>query len=125
MRRPPDPPEMRRAASAKGSPNRKDSNSSTNIATDPVEIQARRFPVISGIRRGPGGKADWLVSIERVCTETPFRDRKLRNYRRFCNAIKYRFGVTFDSMPQADWLVIVEAAIAEAGASRACARRRG
>ena len=51
------------------------------------------------------------MSIEGVCTDTPFRDRKLRRYRRFCNVIKYRFGVTFDPMPQADWSAIVEAAI--------------
>jgi hypothetical protein len=75
-------------------------------------------PVITSIRRGPGGKADWLVSIESVCTDTHFRDPKLRNFHKFCNAIKHRFGVTFDPMPQNDWLAIVEAAIAaEGGAS--------
>ena len=63
-------------------------------------------PVITSIRRGPGG-----------CTDTHFRDRKLRRYRRFCNAIKYRFGISFDPMPQAAWLAIVEAAIAKGGAS--------
>ena len=78
---------------------------------------AANSPVITSIRRGPGGKADWLVSIEGVCTDTHIRDRQLRNYRKFCNVIKHRFGVTFDPMPQADWLAIVEAAIAEGGAS--------
>jgi hypothetical protein len=73
-------------------------------------------PVIASIRRGPGGKVDWLVSIEGICTNTPMRDHKLRRYRRFCNAIKYRFGVAFDPMPQADWLAMVDAAIAEGGA---------
>jgi hypothetical protein len=74
-------------------------------------------PAITSIRRGAGGRAEWLVSIEGVCTDTPMRDRKLRNYRRFCNAIKHRFGVTFDPMPRADWLTIVEAAIAKGGAA--------
>ncbi len=73
--------------------------------------------MVTGIRRGAGGNADWLVSIEGVCTETPFRDRKLRNYKKFCNAIKFRFGVTFDPMAQALWAAIVEAAIAKGGAS--------
>jgi hypothetical protein len=68
-------------------------------------------PAITSIRRGPGGKADWLVSIDGVCTDTPFRDQKLRRYRRFCNAIKHRFGVTFDPIPQTHWAAIVEAAI--------------
>ena len=57
------------------------------------------------------------MSIVGICTDTHFRDRKLRRYRRFCNVISYRFGVTFDPMPQADWLAIVEAAIAKGGAS--------
>ena len=74
-------------------------------------------PVITSIWRGPGGKADWLVSIVGICSDTHFRDRKLRRYRRFCNIISYRFGVTFDPMPQAAWLAIVEAAIAKGGAS--------
>jgi len=69
-------------------------------------------PVIASIRRGPGGKVDWLVSIEGICVDAPMRDRSLRRYRRFCNAIQHRFGVTFDPMPQADWATIVEAAIA-------------
>lgn len=70
-------------------------------------------PEITSLRRGPGGTADWLVSIKGVCTDTHFRHRKLRNYRKFCNAIKHRFGITFDPMPQSDWLSIVEAAITE------------
>jgi hypothetical protein len=74
-------------------------------------------PVITSIRRGPGGWAEWLVSIEGVCTDTPMRDHKLRRYRRFCNAMKYRFGVTFDPMPQAVWSSIVDAAIAKGGAA--------
>lgn len=67
------------------------------------------------VRRGLGGKPDWLVSIKGICTDTPMRDRKLRRYRRFCNIIKHRFDVTFDPMPQADWLSIVDAAIAAGG----------
>jgi hypothetical protein len=74
-------------------------------------------PVITRIRRGPGGKAEWLVSINTVCTDTPMRDRKLRRYRRFCNIIKHRFGITFDPMPQAHWSAIVDAAIAVDGGS--------
>ena len=73
-----------------------------------TDAVAANSPVITSIRRGPGGKADWLVSIEGVCTDTHFRDPKLRNYRKFCNAIKHRFGVTFDPKPQDDWLAIVE-----------------
>jgi hypothetical protein len=69
------------------------------------------------IRRGPGGKADWLVSIKGVCTDTPIRDRKLRRYRRFCAAIKHRFGVTLEPMPQSDWEAIIEAAIAAEGSA--------
>jgi len=78
---------------------------------------AANSPVITSIRRGPGGKADWLVSIEGVCTDTHFRDPKLRQYRKFCNAIKHRFGVNFDPISQDNWLAIVERAIAEGGAS--------
>jgi hypothetical protein len=80
-----------------------------------TDAVAANSPVITGIRRGPGGRADWLVSIMDVCVDTPFRDPKLRNYRKFCNAIKYRFGITFDPMPQANWRAIVEAAIAAKG----------
>ncbi|WP_456763398.1 hypothetical protein [Bradyrhizobium sp. USDA 4463] len=58
------------------------------------------------------------MSIKGVCTDTPMRDRKLRRYRRFCNIIKHRYGVTFDPMmPQPEWLAVVEAAIAEGGAA--------
>ena len=88
---------------------------SENTATiAQIEATANR-PVVTSIRQGPGGKADWLVSIEGVCTNTPFRDPKLRNYHKFCNAIKHRFGVTFDTMSRGDWLAIVEAAIAAKG----------
>jgi hypothetical protein len=89
---------------------------SENTATIAQIEATANNPVITGIRRGPGGKAHWLVSIGDVCTDTPFRDQKLRRYCRFCNAIKHRFGVTFDPMLQADWLAMVEAAIAEGGA---------
>jgi hypothetical protein len=34
-------------------------------------------PVITSIRRGPGGWAEWLVSIEGVCTDTHFRKRAI------------------------------------------------
>lgn len=75
-------------------------------------------PVITNIRpAGPDSTADWLVSIAGVCVDTPFQDRKLRNYRKFCNAIKHRFGVTFDPMSRADWSAMVEAAIAKGGVS--------
>ena len=77
---------------------------------------AANRPVITSIRRRPHGKAEWLVSVEGVCTDTPIRDRKLRRYRRFCAAIKHRFGVAFNPMPQAEWVTILEAAIAEGGA---------
>ena len=74
-------------------------------------------PPIASIRRRPYGKPAWLVSIEGVCANMPIRDRKLRRFRRFCAAIKYRFGVTLEPMPQADWSAIVEAAIAKVGAA--------
>jgi hypothetical protein len=77
---------------------------------------AANSPVITSIRRRPYGKAEWLVSIKGVCIDSSMRDGKLRNYRKFCNAMKYRFGVTFDPMPQVDWSVIVEAAIGKGGA---------
>src|SRR4051794_31606202 len=80
-------------------------------------IASANTPEITSVRRGPGGWAEWLVSVEGVCIDTPMRDRKLRRYRSFCNAFKHRFGVTFDPMPQADWAVIVEAAIAKVGAA--------
>jgi hypothetical protein len=76
-------------------------------------------PVIAGIRRGPGGvaslKADWLVTVRGVCTDAPFRDRRLRNYRQFCNIIQRRFGFTFAPTAQDDWATIVETAMAETG----------
>jgi hypothetical protein len=67
------------------------------------------------IRRGPGGKADRLVSISGLCTDTPMRERKLRRSRRFSNVLWYRFGINFDPMPQSAWSAIVEAAIAANG----------
>jgi hypothetical protein len=82
-----------------------------------AQIGAAANSPVTSIRRGPGGKADWLVSIEGICIDTPMRDRKLRRYRRFCNAVKHRFGVTFDPMPQAGWSSMVEAAIVKGGAS--------
>jgi hypothetical protein len=91
--------------------------SSENTASKPQIGAAANRPAITNIRRGPGGKADWLVSIKGVCVDTPMRDRKLRNYRKFCNAIEHRFGITFDPMPQVDWLAMVEAAIAKGGVS--------
>jgi len=75
-------------------------------------------PFITSIRRAPPvGKVDWLVSIAGVCTDTHMRGTKLRSYKKFCNAIKYRFRVSLDPIPQSDWSAIVEAAIAKAGAS--------
>jgi hypothetical protein len=67
------------------------------------------------IRRGPGGYAEWLVSIEGVCTDVPMSDQKLRNYSRFCNVIEHWSGVSLD--PQSAWLAIVEVLIAKDGAS--------
>ena len=71
------------------------------------------------IRRAPpGGNADWLVSIEGVCTDTPMRDKKLRSYKRFWNMMWHRHSVAFaPDMPQAEWTAIVEAAIAKGGVS--------
>ena len=84
----------------------------------PTNAVAANSPVIASIKRRPYGKAAWLVSIKGVCTDMPIQDQKLRRYRRFCAAIKYRFGVTFEPMQQADWSGIVEAAIvSEGGAS--------
>ncbi|MBR1248875.1 hypothetical protein JQ609_18310 [Bradyrhizobium sp. AUGA SZCCT0169] len=91
--------------------------SSENSASTARSVVTTNRPVITSIRRGPGGKADWLVSIKGVCSDTHFRDQKLRNYQRFCNAIKHRFGITFDPMSQADWGAIVEAPIANGGAA--------
>jgi hypothetical protein len=89
-----------------------------------IEATANR-PVVTSIRRGPGGKADWLVSIEGdvcagvrvVCTHVPVSDQRLQSSESFCDVLWHRFGVNFDPMPQADWLAMVEAAIAEGGAS--------
>lgn len=90
---------------------------SENAKTKAQTGAAANSPKITEIRRGPGGKADWLVSIMGVCTDAPVRDRRLVSYRKFRNVIKFRFGVHFDPMPQAVWLATVEAAIAKGGAS--------
>ena len=66
-------------------------------------------PIIR-LRRGPGGYAEWLVSISAICTDTPMRDRKLIRHKRFRNAIKYRFGVSLKPMRQAEWEAIVNIA---------------
>ena len=97
---------------------RDDDRLAGEIKTDipPIDVAANR-PVIVSVRRRPYGKPAWLVSIKGVCIDTPMRDRKLRRYRRFCNAIQHRFGVTLDPMPQAAWSAIVEAAIAKVGAA--------
>ena len=76
-----------------------------------AKLVAANSPVIASIKRRPYGKAAWLVSIKGICTDMPVRDHKLRRYRRFGAAIKYRFGVTFEPMQQADWSGIVEAVI--------------
>ena len=88
---------------------------SENTASIAQTAAAANSPVITSIRRRAYGKAAWLVSIKGVCTDMPIRDRKLRRYRRVRAAVKYRFGVTFEPMQQADWSGIVEAAIAAAG----------
>ncbi|SRR6266849_2987773 len=71
--------------------------------------------VITSLTRGPGGKADWYVTIDGICVDEPMRDRRLRNYRRFCNVIRFRFGITLAPMSQATWSAIV--ATAKGGAS--------
>lgn len=81
-----------------------------------AESGAANRPVVTCIRRKFYGKAEWLVSIEGVSPDIPIRDRKLRRYRRFCAAMKHRFGIVFDPMPQAAWLAMVEKTI-RAGAS--------
>jgi hypothetical protein len=64
---------------------------------------------IIAIRRGPGGKAAWLVTVKGGCLDggcdnTPFRDRDLRGYHRFCIAMLLRFSIRFDQlMPQGVW----------------------
>ena len=78
---------------------------------------AANSPVITSIRRRPYGKVAWLVSIKGICVDAPIRDRKLLRYRRVRAAIKYRFGVDLDPMPESAWSAIVEAAIAEGDAS--------
>jgi hypothetical protein len=95
---------------------------SNTVCSENTEIKAQtgaaaNRPIIAEIRRGPGGKADWLVSILGVCTDAPIRDRRLVSYRKYRNVIKFRFGVHFDPMPQAVWLASVVAAITKGGAS--------
>src|SRR4051812_4755111 len=83
-------------------------------------VAAANSPEITSIRRGPGGWAEWIVSIEGdvcadvhvVCTDVPVSDQRLRISKRFCNVLWYRFGVNFNPMPQSAWSAIVEAAIA-------------
>jgi hypothetical protein len=94
-------------------------NASDNRARNP----ATNSPTITSVRRGPGGtvgglKAEWLVTIEGICVDAPMRDRSLWRYRRFCNVMAHRYGVSFDPMLESDWAAMVEAAIAaEGGAS--------
>jgi hypothetical protein len=76
---------------------------------------ALAHPKIKAIRRGPGGKAEWLITLDGVCTDAPMRDRRLRNYRKFCNVIQFRFGIQYSPMSQAEWTAVVEAAIREGG----------
>jgi hypothetical protein len=98
---------------------------SENTATAAQIEATANSAVITSIRRGSGGKADWIVTIEGgvcagvhvVCTDVPVSDQRLRSSERFCNVLWHRFGVNFDPMPQTDWLAMVEAAIAEGGAS--------
>ncbi|WP_369722914.1 hypothetical protein AB8Z38_02305 [Bradyrhizobium sp. LLZ17] len=94
----------------------------TNIAQT---VASANSPSITSIRRGPGGWAEWVVSIKGdvcaevhvVCTDVPVSDQCLRTSKRFCNVLWYRFGVNFNPMPQSAWSAIVEAAIAKGGAS--------
>lgn len=80
---------------------------------------------ITSIRRGPGGWAEWVVSMEGdvcagvhvVCTDVPMSDQRLRTSKRFCKVLWHRLGVNFNPMPQSAWSAIVEAAIAKGGAS--------
>jgi hypothetical protein len=96
---------------------------SKNTATIAQTGGKANSPVIT-VRRGPGGWAKWLVTISGVCAnapvvcaDVPVSDRRLRRSKRFCNVLWHRCGVNFDPMPQAAWSAIVEAAIAEGGAS--------
>src|SRR5215210_6590907 len=74
-------------------------------------VAAAYSPAITRIRRGPGGGAEWVVSIESnvcadvhvVCTDVPVSDRCLRRSKRFCNVLWHRYGVNFNPMPQSAW----------------------
>lgn len=97
---------------------------SKNTATIAQTGGKANGPAFTSIRRGPGGKAEWLVSIEGVCadvhvvcTDVPVSDQRLRRSKRFCNVLRHRCGVNFDPIPQAAWSAIVEAAIAKVGAA--------
>jgi hypothetical protein len=97
---------------------------SKNTATIAQTTASANSFVVTSIRRGPGGWAKWLVSIEGVCadvhvvcTDVPVSDQRLRRSKRFCNVLWHRFGVNFDPMPQAAWSAIVGAAIAKLGAA--------
>jgi hypothetical protein len=97
---------------------------SENTATIAQTVAAANSFAITSIRRGPGGWAEWLVSIKGdcadlqvVCTDVPVSDQRLRRSKRFCNVLWHRCGVNFDPMPQAEWSAIVEAAIAKVGAA--------
>ena len=80
-------------------------------------------PIVAGIavRRGPGGvakgglKAEWSITIADVCVDAPIRDRRLRSYEEFCAVIQHRYGTELAPMPQSEWALVVEAAIAEGG----------
>jgi hypothetical protein len=91
---------------------------SESTATIAKKVAADNHPVITRIRTGPGGeKPEWFVSIEGVCIDALMRSRRLRSYKKFCNVMRFRFGVSFAPMSQAKWEAIVDAAIAEGGAA--------
>ena len=78
-------------------------------------------PFITGIRRGPGGvaslKSDWLVTVNHLHRRTHAGSATAQLQQILRCVILRRFGVTFAPMLQDDWSAIVEAAIAEGGAS--------
>lgn len=97
---------------------------SKNTSIDPNAASSNSF-VITSIRRGPGGWAQWVVSIEGdvcagvhvVCTDVPVSDKRLRSSKRFCKVLWHRFGVNFKPMPPSAWSAIVDAALAKDGAA--------
>jgi hypothetical protein len=83
-----------------------------NTASIAQTVAAANGPaIIIAIRRGPGGKAAWLVTVkgDGMCIEdAPMRKWDLGNYYRFCLGMLLRFGIRFDQlMPQGAWEMLV------------------